>query len=171
MPRAHTPPSCPCTSALCLTALVGFSIKKDSAARLLQHGAAHCRQCTRPPWPSPARRRRTHAPSRAAPLHHTAPPIHLARHGRRGPHLRLGRPAPPSTSPIGRKGWPAPAPAPAPGCTLGVDVSLTSACRMLQVFHMDVARSRCYICCNDYTHMLQASVPNVLSVFLDVCCK
>jgi hypothetical protein len=31
-------------------------------------------------------------------------------------------------------------------------------------------RSECYICCNGYTCMLQASVPNVLFIFLDVYC-
>ena len=46
------------------------------------------------------------------------------------------------------------------------------------MFHLDVAiiscgccksRSGCCICCNDYTRMLQASVPNVLAVS-DGCC-
>jgi hypothetical protein len=46
---------------------------------------------------------------------------------------------------------------------------------MLQVFHMDVAKID-----RDVTHvamvvhstrMLQASVPNVSSAFLDICCK
>ena len=48
------------------------------------------------------------------------------------------------------------------------------------MFHLDVAsvscgccksRSRCYICCNGCTRMLQASVSNVSSIFLHVCCK
>jgi hypothetical protein len=44
---------------------------------------------------------------------------------------------------------------------------------ILQVFHTDVAKvdRGCCICCNSCTHMLQASVPNILSVFSDVCCK
>jgi hypothetical protein len=33
------------------------------------------------------------------------------------------------------------------------------------------SRSGCCICYNGYTHMLQVSVPNVSSVFSDVCCK
>jgi hypothetical protein len=33
------------------------------------------------------------------------------------------------------------------------------------------SRLRCYICCNGCTRMLQASVPNVSSMFSDVCCK
>jgi hypothetical protein len=33
------------------------------------------------------------------------------------------------------------------------------------------SRSGCCICCNGCTLMLQTSVPNVLSVFSDVCCK
>jgi hypothetical protein len=33
------------------------------------------------------------------------------------------------------------------------------------------SRSGCYICCIGCTDVLQASVPNVSSVFLDVCCK
>jgi hypothetical protein len=32
-------------------------------------------------------------------------------------------------------------------------------------------RSRCCICCNGCTRILQAFVPNVSSIFLDVCCK
>ena len=42
---------------------------------------------------------------------------------------------------------------------------------MLQVFHVDVAKSRsgCCICCNGYTRMLQAFVPNVLAIS-DGCC-
>ena len=44
---------------------------------------------------------------------------------------------------------------------------------MLQVFHMDVAKvdQRCCICCNSCTRMLQTSIPNVSSVFSDVCYK
>jgi hypothetical protein len=47
------------------------------------------------------------------------------------------------------------------------------------VFHKYVAsvldgycksKSGCCICCNGCTHMLQASVPNVSSVFSDICC-
>jgi hypothetical protein len=30
------------------------------------------------------------------------------------------------------------------------------------------SRLECYICCNGYTHILQMSVPNVSSMFLDV---
>jgi hypothetical protein len=33
------------------------------------------------------------------------------------------------------------------------------------------SRSGCCICCNDCTHMLQVSVPNVLAAFLYECCK
>jgi hypothetical protein len=53
--------------------------------------------------------------------------------------------------------------------------------RMFQVFQRYVAsvsygcckcnRSGCCICCNGYTPMLQAFVPNVSSVFSYVCCK
>jgi hypothetical protein len=51
---------------------------------------------------------------------------------------------------------------------------------MFQMFHMDVAsvlrgcyksRLTCCICCNGCTCMLQAFVPNISAVFLDVCCK
>jgi hypothetical protein len=44
---------------------------------------------------------------------------------------------------------------------------------MFQVFSCGCCKSRfeCYICCNDCTCMLQVSVPNVLSVFSNVCCK
>jgi hypothetical protein len=40
---------------------------------------------------------------------------------------------------------------------------------MLQVFHVDVYKSRsgCCIGCNGSTRMLQAFIPNVSSVFLD----
>jgi hypothetical protein len=31
--------------------------------------------------------------------------------------------------------------------------------------------SGCCLCCNGCTRILQTSVPNVSSVFLDVCCK
>jgi hypothetical protein len=33
------------------------------------------------------------------------------------------------------------------------------------------SRSGCCICCNGCTHMLQASVPNISSIFSDVCFK
>jgi hypothetical protein len=33
------------------------------------------------------------------------------------------------------------------------------------------SKSGCCICCNGYTRMLQMSVPNVSSVFLDISCK
>jgi hypothetical protein len=33
------------------------------------------------------------------------------------------------------------------------------------------SRSGCCICCNGCTHMLQAFVPNVLSIFLDIRCN
>jgi hypothetical protein len=33
------------------------------------------------------------------------------------------------------------------------------------------SKSGCYICCNGCTRMLQISIPNILFVFSDVCCK
>jgi hypothetical protein len=61
-----------------------------------------------------------------------------------------------------------------------------SACQVLLKAHVEnicfeyfrnvsygyyINKSRCFICCNGYTRMLQASVPNVSSVSSDVCCK
>jgi hypothetical protein len=52
--------------------------------------------------------------------------------------------------------------------------------KVFQMLHLDVAsvlcvycksRLGCCICCNDCTRMLQAFIPNVSVVFLDVCCK
>ena len=42
---------------------------------------------------------------------------------------------------------------------------------MLDLYGCCKIRSRCCICCNDCTRMLQRPVTNVSSVFSDVCCK
>jgi hypothetical protein len=123
--------SCGCPSVQTLRALfrlaasVRFSTKKDTAARLLQCGAAYCRQRTCPSWPSPARRRRTHAPSRATPRHHPPCPFQKGR----------SVPAPSSTSPVSRKVRPAHA----LGCIhWAIDAPLTSVCckRIFQMFQI-----------------------------------
>jgi hypothetical protein len=52
--------------------------------------------------------------------------------------------------------------------------------QVFQMFHWYIAsvsygcyksKSRCCICCNGCTRMLQGSVPHVLSIFSDICCK
>jgi hypothetical protein len=66
-----------------------------------------------------------------------------------------------------------------------IDVVLESACckRLFQVFQMFLSyitcvsyecykhRSRCYISCNGCLRMLQDFVPNILSIFSEVCSK